>query len=99
MDSKRRLALVHSHIGEHATRLGFVHSHNGEHALRLDEETAVATDDPAPASATETDYVCSSEVWWQKNYAVLDILQRGNTSPALTNSGQEPRCKLRAVGN
>ncbi len=35
----------------------------------------------------------------QKINAVLDTLQRGNTSPALTNSSQEPRCKLRAIGN
>ncbi len=44
-------------------------------------------------------YVCSSGMWWQKINAVLDTLQRGNTSPALTNSSQEPRCKLRAIGN
>ncbi len=41
----------------------------------------------------------SSGMWWQKINAVLDILQRGNTSPALTNSSREPRCKLRAIGN
>ncbi len=87
-----------------------VHSHNGERSRRLASRpfsqwrarSAIGrgeTDDPAPGSATETGYVCSSGMWWQKINAVLDTLQRGNTSPALTNSSQEPRCKLRAIGN
>ncbi len=71
-----------------------VHSHNGEHALRLDEGRPTILRQVAPQRPHSV-----SGMWWQKINAVLDTLQRGNTSPALTNSSQEPRCKLRAIGN
>ncbi len=102
--------LVHSHNGERSRRLASrpfsqwraLATIGSRPFSQWRERSAIGrgeTDDPAPGSATETGYVCSSGMWWQKINAVLDTLQRGNTSPALTNSSQEPRCKLRAIGN